>query len=146
MIGRHAGIVDYTVGQRRGLGLGGSTEPLYVVSLDAARNRVVAGPRAALETQTVSLDEMVYLDRAAQQAVELPVMAKLRSAQPTIAALFTADGTQGRLVLAAPALTGAAPGQAAVIYDGDRVIAGGWIARPVSACGQAAESTALTVA
>jgi len=128
VLGRHDGIINYTIGQRRGLGVGGG-DPLFVVRLDPATARVVVGPRSALAAVTVRLRDMNFLDEDAAQAIDRPVQVKLRSAQAPIAARLTADGTSAWLTLDEPALGGVAPGQAGVIYDGDRLIAGGWICR-----------------
>ncbi len=130
VLGRHDGIINFTVGQRRGLNIGGTVEPLFVVRLEPATARVVVGPKAALASERVSLGEVNWLDRAAVQAVDRPVTVKLRSAQPPVAARLTAIGpSSARLTLDAPVFNGVAPGQAGVVYDGDRVIAGGWIKR-----------------
>jgi tRNA-specific 2-thiouridylase len=111
VLGRHDGIIHFTVGQRKGLGVAGG-EPLYVLRLDAETRRVVVGPRAALGQSRVLLREVNWLGAAPRG--DLRVAVKLRSAQPPQAAT--------------PAL-GIAPGQACVVYDGTRVLGGGWIAR-----------------
>ncbi len=129
VLGRHDGIVNFTVGQRRGLGIA-AAEPLYVVRLEPAAARVVVGPRTALAAQTVLLRDMNFLDPAAATAMDRPVRVKLRSAQAPVAARLTAErGGAAVLALDEPAEGGVAPGQAGVIYDGDRLIAGGWIRR-----------------
>ena len=124
VLGRHDGVINFTVGQRRGLGLAGA-EPLYVVRLDAAQRRVVVGPKAALGTTLVPLHGTNWL-------VEPPpsrVAVKLRSAQaPAPGTLVVARGGSAEVLLDAPA-EAVAPGQACVAYDGERVIGGGWIAR-----------------
>ena len=124
VLGRHKGLIHYTVGQRRGLETGGTPEPLYVLRLEAATQRVVVGPRAALGVRAARLAGMNWLggDFAA------PLTAKVRSlAKPVPARL---EGT--RLVFEAPEY-GVAPGQAAVLYAGDRVLGGGWIAETEAA-------------
>jgi tRNA-specific 2-thiouridylase len=124
-VGDHQGIVHYTIGQRRGLGIA-HAEPLYVVALDAARARVVVGPKAALARDRVFLGEMNWLIPASVgEAIACEV--KLRSAQPLAAALVTALPDGGALVDLEGAQFGVAPGQACVIYRGDRVLGGGWI-------------------
>ena len=128
VLGRHDGVICYTVGQRRGIGVGGG-EPLYVVRLDAAQRRVVVGPKAALARDIIRVRDVNWLgDRAAAQA-GVPVTVKLRSAQPAVPARFVLapDGSGGEVRLDAPQ-HGVAPGQAAVCYRGDRVLGGGWIA------------------
>ena len=134
VLGRHDGIINFTVGQRRGLALGGNADRLFVIRLEPETARVVVGPREALATSLVHLGEMNWLDAAAEAAVDRPVLVKLRSAQPPVPARLTATGpASAELVLEAAAPTGVAPGQAGVIYDGDRVIGGGWIKRKSAA-------------
>ncbi|HEY3919168.1 MAG TPA: tRNA 2-thiouridine(34) synthase MnmA [Stellaceae bacterium] len=126
VLGRHDGIVHFTVGQRKGLGVAGG-EPLYVLRLEAETRRVVAGPRAALGQTRVLLREVNWLGTAPRG--DLRVAVKLRSAQPPQAATLSLDAAgNGIAELDQPAL-GVAPGQACVVYDGTRVLGGGWIAR-----------------
>ena len=119
VIGAHHGLVHFTVGQRRGLDLGGRAEPLYVVRLDPERRRVVVGPRAALATRGARLDEVNLLAHPDGRALT----AKVRSMARPVAVRWTGDG----ICFAAPEY-GVAPGQAAVLYERDRVVGGGWIA------------------
>jgi tRNA-specific 2-thiouridylase len=130
VLGRHDGIIRYTVGQRRGLGIGGRSDadaPLYVVGLDAARHRVVVGPREALAVRRIAVKDASWLVDA--PAAPRAVAVKLRSAQaPVDATVQTLDGGRAAILLAAPQL-GVAPGQAAVFYEDDRVLGGGWISR-----------------
>jgi tRNA-specific 2-thiouridylase len=130
VLGRHRGIAHFTVGQRKGLGIA-SAEPLYVLQLDPERRRVVVGPKNALVETRVHLAELNWLGPAFAAGDTLPVAAKLRSAQPPVAATLHRGSTpeRGELVLDEPA-GAVAPGQAAVLYDGDRVLGGGWIRRP----------------
>jgi tRNA-uridine 2-sulfurtransferase len=133
IIGRHDGIAHFTVGQRRGLRLAGS-EPLYVVRIEAARRRIVVGPRSALAEQRVRLGEVNWLGPPLNDGEAVRVAAKLRSAQPPVPATFhpvAGDTGEAELVLDAPA-GAVAPGQAAVLYDSERVLGGGWI-RPTDA-------------
>ncbi len=125
VLGAHSGIIHYTVGQRKGLG-GGSGEPLYVVRLDAPNRRVVVGPRAALARAEFPIRELNWLDGVLAPREGITV--KMRSAQAPVAARFmpAADGGTATIQLASP-YEGIAPGQACVIYDGDRVLGGGWI-------------------
>ncbi len=117
-IGRHGGIHRFTVGQRRGLDIGGAPEPLYVVAVDAAANRVIAGPRAALAVAGVRLEAINRLGES-----EAPLTVKVRSMAPPAAACWQDD----RIRFEAPQF-GVAPGQAAVVYAGSRVLGGGTIA------------------
>ncbi len=125
VLGRHRGVIHYTVGQRRGLGLGGG-EPLYVLEIDAARRRVVVGPRAGLERRRVALARVNWLGE--DDAEESRVAVKIRSTRPPAPAILrrTSDGT-AIVELDSPEL-GVAPGQACVFYAGERVLGGGWIA------------------
>ena len=128
-VGRHDGIINFTVGQRRGLQIGGQAEPLFVIRLDAERAEVVVGPRAALARQVVRLGATNWLDATLVPGIERKIEVKLRSAQPPMPALLTIpEAGLAELVLAAPTF-GVAPGQAGVVYDGDRVLGGGWILR-----------------
>jgi len=133
VLGRHSGIAHFTVGQRKGLGLS-SAEPLYVLRLDPERRRIVVGPKSALAEPRVRLAELNWLGPALAAGASLPVAAKLRSAQSPVAALLRYNAVPGEadLVLDEPA-GAVAPGQAAVLYDGDRVLGGGWIRRSPSA-------------
>ncbi|MBB5987565.1 tRNA 2-thiouridine(34) synthase MnmA [Sphingobium lignivorans] len=124
VLGRHKGLIHYTVGQRRGLEIGGQAEPLYVVRLDAAARRVIVGPRAALAVEAAWLEEINWIGGEPDG----PLSAKVRSmARPVPARL-----EDERLVFDTPEY-GVAPGQAAVLYRGDRVLGGGWIAQTQSA-------------
>ncbi|WP_088333054.1 tRNA 2-thiouridine(34) synthase MnmA [Sphingomonas mucosissima] len=122
-LGRHEGIIHYTVGQRRGLDIGGQPEPLYVIRLEPETRRVIVGPRAALAVGAARLADLNVLG-----PLDRPLTAKVRSmARPVPARLHG-----HRLVFEAPEF-GVAPGQAAVLYEGDRVLGGGWIAETESA-------------
>ena len=125
-LGRHDGIIHFTIGQRRGLGVAGP-EPLYVVALDAERRRVIVGPKSALGSHLVRLTDVNWLDGAVS-ADGRAVTVKLRSAQPPVAAAIHARDGALEVVLGEAGHV-AAPGQACVIYEGDRVLGGGWIAR-----------------
>lgn len=134
VVGRHEGIVRFTVGQRRGLALGGrdgtGNDPLYVVRLDPARRQVVVGPRSALGRSEITLYDVNWLG-AASKATALPVQVRVRSSQPLRAA--TLDLTdEGATVRFDEPEYGVSPGQACVIYDaatGSRVLGGGFIRR-----------------
>ncbi|THG42084.1 tRNA 2-thiouridine(34) synthase MnmA [Sphingomonas olei] len=117
-LGRHEGIIHYTVGQRRGLDIGGQPEPLYVIRLEPEARRVVVGPRAALAVAAARLADLNILG-----PLDGPLTAKVRSMAKPVPARLDGD----MLLFDAPEY-GVAPGQAAVLYDGDRVLGGGWIA------------------
>ncbi|WP_353199631.1 tRNA 2-thiouridine(34) synthase MnmA [Sandarakinorhabdus sp.] len=123
VIGRHNGIHRFTVGQRRGLELGGQAEPLYVIGIDAAAGRVIAGPRRALAVAAVQLDGINRLG-----ACDGPLMVKVRSMAPLAPARLVGDVVQFDA-----SQYGVAPGQAAVAYVGDRLVAGGTIAATMGA-------------
>ncbi|HVJ55369.1 MAG TPA: tRNA 2-thiouridine(34) synthase MnmA [Aliidongia sp.] len=130
VLGRHDGIINFTVGQRRGLNIGGQAEPLFVLKLEPDAARVVVGPRQALAATRVELGGMNWLDPEAMSAEDRPVMVKLRSAQPPVPARLHATGAGSAVLeLDEPVMNGVAPGQAGVVYDGPRLIAGGWIRR-----------------
>lgn len=138
VLGRHDGIMHFTVGQRRGIGVA-TGAVLYVVHLDGANNRVVVGPREALETVRVWLRDVNWLGDMPLEAIGsdgLDIHAKLRSARPPAPARLHAT-KQGVYVDLAEGEAGVAPGQACVFYgDGSadtRVLGGGFIARPVRA-------------
>jgi tRNA-uridine 2-sulfurtransferase len=127
VLGRHDGIIHYTIGQRRGLGVGGTAEPLYVVDLDAGARRVVVGPRKALARDRVRVGQVNWLDESAQGGEGRAVQVKLRSAQePAPAQVVAGPGGTAEIRLDQPQ-HGIAPGQAAVFYDGTRLLGGGWI-------------------
>jgi len=124
VLGEHRGLLHFTVGQRRGLEIGGSPEPLYVIRLDASSNRVVVGPRRALAVAAARLSDINWLGGGATG----PLTAKVRSMAKPVPARF--DGESIRFE--APEY-GVAPGQAAVLYAGDHVLGGGWIEDTVAA-------------
>jgi tRNA-specific 2-thiouridylase len=130
VLGRHAGIAHFTVGQRKGLGLG-AAEPLFVLRIEAATRRIVVGPKSALGETRIRLAELSWLGPPLNPGDGVPIAAKLRSAQPAVPAMLypSAVGGEADLVLGAPA-GAVAPGQAAVLYHGERVLGGGWIRRP----------------
>jgi len=124
-LGQHAGIIHYTVGQRRGLEIGGQSEPLYVVGIDAATAEVRVGPRRLLAVRAARIAETNRLG----PLPDVPLTAKVRSmARPvpvTLAGPF-GSGADATVRFAEPEY-GVAPGQAAVLYAGERVVGGGWI-------------------
>jgi tRNA-specific 2-thiouridylase len=132
VLGRHDGITNFTVGQRKGLNLSGNAEPLFVLELDSVNARVIVGPRSALGSSTVMLSQVNWL--GAQDApFEAPFecRVKVRSMRPPAAATVTPlPGGAARVDLAEPE-DAIAPGQACVFYDahGSRVFGGGWITK-----------------
>ena len=129
VLGRHKGIAHFTVGQRKGLGVS-AAEPLFVLRIEAATQRIVVGPKSALGETRIRLAGLNWLGPPLKPGDGVPVAAKLRSAQPAVPAMLypSAIGGEAELVLDAPA-GAVAPGQAAVLYDGERVLGGGWMRR-----------------
>ncbi len=128
VLGRHEGIIHYTIGQRRGLP-GGGPEPLYVVRLEAESRRVVVGPKAALLVGRLRLREVNWLGTPPAVEDGLAVTIKVRSTTPGgLAARVRPLCGDGAEVLLEVPEAGVAPGQACVFYDGERVLGGGWIA------------------
>jgi tRNA-specific 2-thiouridylase len=136
VLGNHSGITDYTIGQRRGLNVAVG-EPLFVTKLDPALRRVIVGPREALLTASLTLDETNWLgDQADIEAAALagtPVLARVRSTRPPSPARLTlTDGPDGKVIGVAfeTGEEGVAPGQACALYDPtdpDRLLGGGFI-------------------
>jgi tRNA-specific 2-thiouridylase len=144
VLGQHNGIAHFTVGQRKGLGLS-AAEPLYVLRVEAASRRIVVGPKSALGETRIALAELNWLGVPLTTGDGVRVAAKLRSAQSAVPATLYPGGAaragaagaalgEAELVLDAPA-GAVAPGQAAVLYDGERLLGGGWMRRrePVAA-------------
>ena len=132
VLGRHDGIVRFTVGQRRGLAVGDRSgtdnEPLYVLRLDAQKRRVVVGPRAALARSEIVIDDVNWLGEAPPPADGQAVMVRLRSSQALRPATVHCHAG-GWVVRFAQPEFGVAPGQACVFYEDDRVLGGGTICR-----------------
>lgn len=131
-LGEHNGVIHYTVGQRRGLGIGGLADPLYVVKLDPDTREVVVGPKSALTTRFLKVREINWLgDTALEAHQSLAIEVKVRSTRPPRPAILqpNADGT-ATVELLVPE-EGVSPGQACVFYESDstRVLGGGWIGR-----------------
>ena len=131
VLGAHKGVIHYTVGQRRGLGIGGG-DPLYVVKLDADARRVIVGPKEALATRTVPVKEINWLgDAPFTSQSEWQVAVRVRSTRPPKEAIIRPTSETTAEVELVAAEEGVAPGQACVFYemDGTRVFGGGWITR-----------------
>jgi tRNA-specific 2-thiouridylase len=137
VLGRHEGVIDFTVGQRKGLGVSGEA-PLYVLRIEAERRRVVVGPRAALGEGRLGVHGLNWLDRAALPADGAGRLLQVKLRSTSLAVAARAWGTAGGAMveLDEPQL-GIAPGQACVFYDDSRVLGGGWIARPTARRGAA---------
>jgi tRNA-specific 2-thiouridylase len=125
VLGRHRGLIHFTVGQRRGLEIGGQKEPLYVVRLDPDARRVVVGPRSALAVRAAQLGGLNWLGG---EDADVGMTVKVRSLAKPAPVRF-----DGRSIHFEAPEYGVAPGQAAVLYRGDRVLGGGWIEETVPA-------------
>ena len=127
VLGQHQGVLHYTVGQRRGLGVAVG-DPLYVVSIDADARHVIVGPREALARQKILLSEVNWLGGDARQALDVRV--RIRSTSEPAAAQITLTGAGQAEIHLATAEEGVSPGQACVFYaaDEERLLGGGWIA------------------
>jgi tRNA-specific 2-thiouridylase len=136
ILGTHQGLIHYTIGQRRGLGIA-TGSPLYVVRLNPRTHEVVVGPREALLTKQIIVDSPNWLIPVPANEDRLPVLVKVRSTRPPVpGTLFT--GEDGRLRIDLDVLEeGVAPGQACVFYDPEgtqsQVLGGAWISRTVAA-------------
>ena len=129
VLGRHRGVLHYTIGQRRGLGLGGLATPLYVVRLDVAARQVIVGPKEALATTQIRLRQLNWLgDAPLDSRPEWEIAVKVRSTRPPVPALLRARADGAEVELLDPE-EGVSPGQACVFYDREstRVYGGGWI-------------------
>ena len=124
VLGRHRGVVHFTIGQRRGIEVGGQKEPLYVIRIEPETARIVVGPRRALAVEAMGVADWNWL---AEEQREVSV--KVRSLASAVPAIRDGDW-----VRFAAAELGVAPGQAAVLYEGTRLLGGGWISETVPAC------------
>ncbi|MEE9329942.1 MAG: tRNA 2-thiouridine(34) synthase MnmA [Parvularculaceae bacterium] len=131
VMGTHPGVIHYTIGQRRGLGVA-TGDPLYVVKLDAPKKRVIVGPKQALLTTRIHLTEMNWIGDADQPTDGLPIGVKVRSTRPPEPAKLALKNGAWVVILDEPE-EGVSPGQAVVFYSDDaahsRVLGGGWIER-----------------
>ncbi|NDE89843.1 MAG: tRNA 2-thiouridine(34) synthase MnmA [Alphaproteobacteria bacterium] len=129
VVGQHNGIIHYTIGQRKGLNLqqrsGENREPLFVIGLSAAKKQVIVGNHHALAVSAIDLKETNWLIAPSAAAI----MVRYRSSMEPTAATITTDETGKATIHFIDPQFGVAPGQACVVYDGARVIGGGWIAK-----------------
>ena len=131
VLGTHRGVIHYTIGQRRGLGIGGlGDNPLYVVKLDPDKRQVIVGPKEALATRIISVREINWLgDAPFDSRAEWPVSVRIRSTRaPRPALVRPLSPTTAEVELLTPE-EGVSPGQACVFYEteGSRIFGGGWI-------------------
>ena len=125
LLGQHRGLIHYTVGQRRGIEIGGLSDPLYVIRLEPETRRLVVGPRTALGVERTILEALNWIGPDMDGA-GIKVETKVRSAAPAVPARFF--GGDAPYVQFEMPEYGVAPGQACVAYDGTRLLGGGWIA------------------
>ncbi len=132
VMGTHPGVIHYTIGQRRGIGVGGTGDPLYVVRLDPATRQVIVGPKAALATRMLMLGEVNWLgDAGFDSAAEWPVSVRIRSTRPPRPAVLRPLSAREATVELLDPEDGVSAGQACVFYETgtSRVLGGGWIRR-----------------
>lgn len=132
VLGAHDGVIHYTIGQRRGLGIGGLADPLYVVRLDVDAKQVVVGPKDLLATRIIPVREINWLgDEPMMSRPEWHLSVKVRSTRPPRAAILRPLSDTTAQVELLSAEEGVSPGQACVFYDPDssRIYGGGWIWR-----------------
>ena len=132
VLGTHAGIINYTVGQRRGLGIA-ALEPLYVVRLDPSRRQVIVGPRASLQAHAISLRNVNWLDDGPIPDDGIEIAVRVRSTGGLLPARLHATGTDAARVVLGAGEYGVSAGQACVFYADDgprsRILGGGFIVR-----------------
>lgn len=130
VLGEHQGIIHFTVGQRRGIGIAlGDGEPLYVIKLIPDKAQVIVGPKSALAVAGMTVRDINWLGDNDLPVNGQSLMVKVRSvSQPVGAIIYPLPNNQARIVFDQPHL-GVAPGQACVFYDQERVLGGGWITR-----------------
>ncbi|MGH1369078.1 MAG: tRNA 2-thiouridine(34) synthase MnmA [Maritimibacter sp.] len=132
VLGAHEGVIHYTIGQRRGLGIGGLADPLYVVRLDVDSQQVIVGPKEMLATRKIPVREINWLgDAPLMSQDEWHIEVRVRSTRPPRAAIVRPISETEAEVELMTAEEGVSPGQACVFYapEGSRVFGGGWIWR-----------------
>ena len=128
ILGQHQGIINFTVGQRRGLGIS-SSDPLYVIEVDAVKKTVVVGPKEALAKKTIYVKDINWLDHPSSFQNSRSLIIKIRSTNDGIQGSVQQIGHSTAVVEFDQPEYGVSKGQACVFYDGSRVAGGGWIAR-----------------
>jgi tRNA-specific 2-thiouridylase len=132
VLGQHNGVIHYTIGQRRGLGIGGLADPLYVVELDVDEKHVIVGPKELLKTRIVPVAEVNWLgDEPLTSRDEWHLSVKVRSTRPPREAILRPINDKRSEVELLNPEEGVSPGQACVFYDthGSRIYGGGWITK-----------------
>ncbi|WP_010299257.1 tRNA 2-thiouridine(34) synthase MnmA [Candidatus Odyssella thessalonicensis] len=128
VLGHHQGIINYTVGQRKGLGIS-AAEPLYVIQIEPTLKQVIIGPKEALAKHQILVREVNWLEAAERFQTPQSLIVKIRSTHPGIAATVQNLSNNEALVEFAVPEYGVSAGQACVFYEGTRVLGGGWISR-----------------
>ena len=125
IIGTHNGIINYTVGQRKGIGISGSKEPLYVVNIDKDHNSITLGPKEKLKKNVINFKNVNWLGGDISQK-KLNCTAKIRSTQQDLPGVLDINKDSGTFSFHTK-LDGTSPGQACVFYKNDQLLGGGWI-------------------
>ncbi len=128
IIGKHDGIINYTIGQRKGLGIA-RKDPLYVIKLDPEKKQVVVGYKEDLGSSDLIIKELNWLGGEQYPQDNLKCKVKLRSLHTPKSATIKYIGDNKAIVYLDEPYDGITPGQACVLYDGTRVLGGGWIER-----------------
>ena len=126
IIGEHKGIVNYTIGQRKGIGVGGNSQPLYVVDINKDKNQIVLGEKKYLKKNVIKLNKINWIANNVNKNNPIKCSAKIRSTQKESPGTLTIDGDKGTFVFNAK-ISSTSPGQACVFYLKDQVLGGGWI-------------------
>ncbi|AIL12421.1 thiouridylase [Candidatus Paracaedimonas acanthamoebae] len=128
VLGHHQGIINYTIGQRKGLGISSDTgTPLYVIKVNPEKHQVIVGPKEALACPEVHLKDVNWLGEMLETGKVRKVLVKIRSAQEPIPAFLELTSSHKAKVRFKEPEYGVSPGQACVFYNGDQVLGGGWI-------------------
>lgn len=150
VLGNHKGTINYTIGQRRGLAVGGHPDPLYVVKIDPQKRQVMVGPREYLACERLELKDVNWIGNAYELNQSMDLKVKIRSTQKAMPATVILEENGKASVTLATADYGIAPGQACVFYDGTRVLGGGWIERAptlgLDSCNNATRQSNTTTA
>ena len=129
VLGSHNGIINYTIGQRKGLGIGGrkeDTNPLYVIELRPELHQVIVGGKEFLGQNTISLSHLNWIGDDPLSKTPQDVLIKIRNSMTPIEATVSLQGSECLVTFSSPEY-GVSPGQACVFYNGDRMLGGGWI-------------------
>ncbi|MDA1237882.1 MAG: tRNA 2-thiouridine(34) synthase MnmA [Proteobacteria bacterium] len=132
VLGSHNGVIYYTIGQRKGLGIGGMKDPLYVVKIDVENKKVIVGPKSSLATHLLLVKQINWLgDVQFDSQISWAIKVKIRSTQPAQDAIIKPLSKTTAIIELLTPEEGVSPGQACVFYDSrsSRIFGGGWISR-----------------